>query len=160
MAARNVRSVDGMAVEGSSKRMQEIMEEANLRLGFLRGLRGESAKFKHRPGLSQLQRPDVCAAVSRSPVAGRFGWVHRGRERIRGVDTTKLDFTETARPYSIQAADYDLQSLGSASVNGATGTVYRSCYLKERDPRGPGRAAGSMSIWRATRSWGSSYPSR
>ena len=45
VAARNVRTVDGMPIEGSSKRLQAIMEEAGVRLAFLRGLRGESSKF-------------------------------------------------------------------------------------------------------------------
>jgi len=135
VAARNVRSVDGMAVEGSSKRMQDIMEEANLRLAFLRGLRGESAKFNIGPVYRNFNDPTFALQYLDRRSQGRFGWVQRGRERIRGVETVKLDFSETARPYFVQGAGYDLPSLGSVWVDTGTGTVYRT-HLEVWDPRG------------------------
>lgn len=143
VAARNVRTVDGMPIGGGNKRLQDIMEEANLRLAFLRGLRGESAKFNIGSVYRNFNDPTFALQYLDRRSQRRFGWVRRSGERIRGVDTVKLDFTEAAQPYFIRAAGYDLPSSGSAWVERATGTVYRT-HLEVWDSRG--RVRGRIDV--------------
>ena len=113
------------------------------RLALLRGLRGESSKFNIGSIYRNFNDPTFALQYLDGRSQRRFQWVRRGGERLRGIETIKVDFTESARPYFIAAAGYDLPSAGSVWVDSVTGTVYRTS-LQVWDPRG--RVRGRIDV--------------
>jgi hypothetical protein len=135
LTARNVRTVDGEAVDGSSDRVARVLAEASARLQLVRGLRAESAKFNLGSIYRDFNDPTFAVQFLADRWQGRFKWERHGRTRVGGVETSRVDFTEIQQPYVIEGTQGDrLQSTGSVWIDDRTGVVYRS-ELNVWDPR-------------------------
>ncbi|MGH9148526.1 MAG: hypothetical protein ACRD1Q_17585, partial [Vicinamibacterales bacterium] len=127
LTVRNVLAVDGVAVPDSRNRLTVALAESGPdRLPRLRRLRDESARFNIGGIFRNFSDPTLVLQFLDEPDQPRFTFTITGTEKVAGVNTWKLAFSERTRPTVVQSATSDLPSNGFVWIDGANGSVVRT----------------------------------
>jgi len=128
MTIRNVQKVDGTRVPGSHDRVMELLTSTRTeRTEALRKLAIEGARFNIGNVGRTFNDPTLALMFFAPVMQPRFQFVADGAERIDGVQTYRIRFTETAKPSVIRDERDDLDTAVSGLVHvTADGRIARS----------------------------------
>ena len=119
MTIRNVTRVDGRRVPDSHDRVMRVLSSSRAdRTESLRALAVEGARFNIGNVGRTFNDPTLALTFFAPAMQSRFQFVTDGSERIDGVVTYRIKFSETVRPSVIrdEAADLDTVVSGIAHL--------------------------------------------
>jgi hypothetical protein len=141
MTIRNVQKVDGTRVPGSHDRVLALLSSARTdRTAALRKLALEGARFNIGNVGRTFNDPTLALMFFAPVMQPRFEFVADGSERIDGVLTYRIRFTETSKPSIIRDERDDLDAAVSGLVHVTVeGRVVRSELMVSIGSRTSGR---------------------
>lgn len=117
LAVRNVLAVDGRPVPDSQNRLTDRLGDTSVgRETRLRRLIDESARFNLGRIYRNINYPTLALAYLDPAMQRRFLFTMAGRERISGIDVSKIQFEERERPTIIQDEGADRVSKGAVWI--------------------------------------------
>lgn len=127
LTVRNVLTLDGRAVPGSQRRLDEAFRDAGSeRVTRLRRLVDESARFNLGHTFRNYNYPTQVLSYLDPSMQPRFTFKLSGRERVDGVDAWKVTYDERAMPTVIKGDGTDRRSRGTVWIADRDGTVVRT----------------------------------
>lgn len=121
MTVRQVQEVDGRAVTGET--LSQLLTDRER----LARLRAESARYNlGRLLYRDFNSPTLVVELLHPAMQPRFRFTEKGRERINGIETRRVQFKEVSRPTIIQQLGADLFSEGTVWLRDTDGAVVRS----------------------------------
>jgi VWFA-related protein len=149
---RDVVEVDGRAVQDRRDRLLRLFTTANQPVPEATRIANESARFNVGPISRNFNVPTMALLLFTPSNLARFAFTRKGTDKIDGVETWVIGFTETARPTLVMTmAGKDVPCEGTLWVIPVDGTVVRTRLRLRRfadafamdDPRAPSIPAGS-----------------
>ena len=127
LTVRNVLSVDGRAVPDSQTRLNDALDDTGAaRVTRLRRLLNESARCNLGQIFRNFNFPTLVLSYLDPEMQPRFAFTLAGRERVNGVDASKVEFDERTRPTVIQENGADRFSKGAVWIADRDGTIVRT----------------------------------
>lgn len=127
LSVRNVRSVDGRAVQDSKGRLDRILKSAGLDyLLQLRLLKAESARYDVGQVWRTTGDPMLVFRFLLAVNQSRFAFSNFHHETVDGIDVVKVAFDEHDRPTAIDFNGQDALSHGAVWVRPDDGTIVRT----------------------------------
>jgi hypothetical protein len=146
LTVRNVLTLDGRAVPGSQRRLDEAFRDAGSeRVTRLRRLVDESARFNLGRTFRNYNYPTQVLSYLDPAMQPRFTFKLSGLERVVGVDAWKVTYDERARPTVIQGDGADRRSKGAVWIADRDGTVVRTT-LELMIPTGDALASDVLEV--------------
>lgn len=143
---RDVRKVDGKAIEGSGIRLAEVL--AGGADAFAKAAAITAASSKYNLGARRtINMPTVPLEVLHPRHREDFAYRLAGTERIGGVETARVEFFETQSPTVIRQPDgADLRTAGTAWIDPVTGQLWRAMVVWNRGEPNPRQAPGDSHL--------------
>jgi hypothetical protein len=131
MTIRNVLKVDGRRVPDSHDRLMQVLSSTRTdRTDALRKLAIEGARFNIGNVGRTFNDPTLAMMLFAPAMRSRFEFVADGSERIDGLLTYRIRFTETAKPSLIRDERDDLDAAVSGVAHlGVDGRIVRTELL-------------------------------
>lgn len=124
---RDVVEVDGRQVADRRDRLLKILMDPSADSRLIRTLSDESARYNIGPISRNFNVPTTVLLLFQPANVARFTFKHKGTERIDGVETWVIEFTEVSTPtLTMTRAGRDVPMEGTLWAVPATGAVVRT----------------------------------
>jgi len=134
LSVRNVLRLDGAPVADSRARIDAALTDSTPgRTSQLRALRNEGARFNIGRIGRNFSDPMLGLQVVDPRMQPQFFFMHAGSERVGGVETVRISFTEHAHPTLINRGSdgQDLPAHGDVWIDVREGVVHRTRLITD-----------------------------
>lgn len=124
---RDIKKVDGKVVKGAGVTLTELLKDPGADAIQKAAAIVDASSRYNLGGRRTINMPTVPLEVLSARNHPRYIFKLRGRDRVRGVRTERLEFAEFDEPTLVQSTDGgNLWTRGTAWIDPATGAVWRA----------------------------------